>query len=133
MKLEGRLFTGVAVFLAIVTLIYWLLSRDPTGTTALALSIGLSLLIGFYLSFTARRIGERPEDRTDADVSDGAGDYGFFSPHSWWPLVTAASAAVATLGVVYDWWLFILGGSMLAVAAIGFVMEYYRGSFVEKE
>ena len=29
------------------------------------------------------------DDDLDAEVSDGAGELGFFSPHSWWPLPLA--------------------------------------------
>ena len=91
MKTEGLLFAGCAVFFAIVDIVYWTLSRDPTGTTALALAVGLAFLVGFYLFVTGRRTGMRPEDRRDAEISESAGEFGFFSPHSWWPLFTAAS------------------------------------------
>ena len=72
---------------------YWYTSYDPTGTTALALAVGLCLLTGFYLMFTGRRLPLRPEDDTEAEVSDGTGEIGFFSPHSWWPLFVGAAAA----------------------------------------
>ncbi len=49
MKTEGLLFAGCAVFFAVVDIVYWTLSRDPTGTTALALAVGLAFLVGFYL------------------------------------------------------------------------------------
>lgn len=127
MKVEGYLFAGVAIFFAIVTPIYWYTSKDPTGTTALTLSFGLSFLVGYYLLFTSRRIAPRPEDKQDAEIADGAGAYGFYSPHSWWPLALAGSAAVATLGAVFGWWLFALGGLMTLASVVGFVFEYYHG------
>lgn len=127
MKVEGYLFAGVAVFFAVITPIYWYTSEDPTGTTALALSFGLAFLVGYYLLFTARRIDPRPEDQVDAEIADGAGDYGFYSPHSWWPLALAAGAAMATLGLVFTWWLFILGVVLTMLAVIGLVFEYYTG------
>ena len=40
------------------------------------------LIIGTYFRFVARRLEERPEDNPEAEVSDGAGDLGFFSPGS---------------------------------------------------
>lgn len=127
MKVEGYLFAGVAVFLIPVTTIYWFYSEDPTGTTALAVSFGLAALISIYLFVTARRIEPRPEDNLDAEIADGAGDLGFFSPHSWWPLALAASLALATLGVVFGWWLLIAAVPFVTYAAMGFVFEYYRG------
>ena len=52
MKFEGFLFIGCAVFFGAVDIVYWYFSKDPTGTTALALSVGLAFLTGFYLLFT---------------------------------------------------------------------------------
>jgi hypothetical protein len=122
MKVEGWLFVGSAAFFAIMDVIYWHFSKDPTGTTALALSVGLAFLTGFYLLFTGRRLPPRPEDRPDAEIAEGTGELGFFSPHSWWPLITGMSAAVAALGAAIGWWLVLL-------SAIGFVFEYYRGQY----
>ena len=129
MKVEGWLFVGSAAFFAIMDVIYWHFSKDPTGTTALALSVGLAFLIGFYLLFTGRRLPPRPEDRPDSEIAEGTGELGFFSPHSWWPLITGMSAAVAALGAAIGWWLFLIGMLFVLMSAIGFVFEYYRGQY----
>jgi hypothetical protein len=129
MKVEGWLFVGCAAFFAIMDVIYWHFSKDPTGTTALALSVGLAFLTGFYLLFTGRRLPPRPEDRPEAEIAEGTGELGFFSPHSWWPLITGMSAAVAALGVAVGWWLFLIGMLFVLLSAIGFVFEYYRGQY----
>jgi hypothetical protein len=129
MKVEGWLFVGCAAFFAIVDVIYWHFSKDPTGTTALAFSVGLAFLTGFYLLFTGRRLPPRPEDRPEAEIAEGTGELGFFSPHSWWPLITGMSAAVAALGAAVGWWLFLIGMLFVLLSAIGFVFEYYRGQY----
>ncbi len=129
MKVEGWLFVGCAAFFAVVDVIYWHFSKDPTGTTALAFSVGLAFLTGFYLLFTGRRLPPRPEDRPDAEIAEGTGELGFFSPHSWWPLITGMSAAVAALGAAIGWWLFLIGMLFVLLSAIGFVFEYYRGQY----
>jgi hypothetical protein len=129
MKIEGYLFVFSALFFAIMDVIYWLWSHDPTGTTALALTVGLAGLVGFYLLFTGRRTGMRPEDDKQGEIADGAGELGFFSPHSWWPLFAALAAATAALGAVIGWWLLMIGMLAVILAAIGFVFEYYRGHF----
>ena len=129
MKVEGWLFVGCAAFFAIMDVIYWQYSKDPTGTTALALSVGLAFLTGFYLLFTGRRLPPRPEDRPEAEIAEGTGELGFFSPHSWWPLITGMSAAVAALGAAVGWWLFLIGMLFVLLSAIGFVFEYYRGQY----
>jgi hypothetical protein len=127
-RTEARIFTLLAVFFLIVTPIYWWFSGDPTGTTALALTFGLSFLIGYYLAFTARRLeAARPEDRGDAEVHEGAGEQGFYSPHSWWPLACAAAGAVVFMGLIFGIWLLIIGLVFAVWAVIGLVFEYYRG------
>jgi hypothetical protein len=129
MKVQGWLFLASGLFFAGVDVIYWFWSHEPTGTTALAVSVGLALMIGYYLLFTARRIGEQPEDNKQAEISDGAGEIGFFSPHSWWPLFITLSCGLAAVGFVIGWWLFFIGMSAVIMSAVGFVFEYYRGNF----
>ena len=131
MKTEGRIFTGLAIFFVVVAAAYGELSREVIGTTALVLSGALALAIGFYMYRLSARFGPRPEDRPDADIDEGAGEYGFYSPHSWWPLPTAASAATMMLGFVFGWWLTVLGVFLLISCAVGFVFEYYRGYHAE--
>ena len=82
MKVEGAVFNFFGVFAAVSGFIYWWFSRDPTGTAAMALCAGLGVLIGGYLLFTGRRIGMRPQDLPDAEVADGAGELGHFTPGS---------------------------------------------------
>ena len=127
MKFEGSLFIGCAIFFGGADIVYWYFSKDPTGTTALALAVALALLTGFYLLFTGRRLPLRPEDTPDGEIEEGTGELGFFSPHSWWPLYVGLAAALAAFGVAIGWWLFLIGLLALFLTVIGFVFEYYRG------
>jgi hypothetical protein len=129
MKFEGSLFVGCAIFFGGADIVYWYFSKDPTGTTALALAVGLAFLTGFYLLFTGRRLPERPEDNPDGEIEEGTGELGFFSPHSWWPLFVGLAAAIAALGVAIGWWMFLIGLLALFLTTIGFVFEYYRGVY----
>jgi len=129
MKFEGSLFIGCAIFFGAADIVYWYFSKDPTGTTALALSVGLAFLTGFYLLFTGRRLPERPEDNPVGEIAEGTGELGFFSPHSWWPLYVGLAAALAALGVAIGWWLFLIGLLAIFLTTIGFVFEYYRGNY----
>ena len=129
MKIEGFLFVGCAVFFAGADVVYWYFSKDPTGATALALAVGLAFLTGFYLLFTGRRLPRRPEDDPEGEISEGTGELGFFSPHSWWPLFLGLSAALAAAGFAVGWWLFLIGALLTILSAIGFVFEYYRGVY----
>lgn len=127
MRVESAVFGFIFAFLLIVSIIYGVLSGDPTGTTALVLSFCLAGMISYYLWFTSRRMEARPEDRPDADISEGAGEMGFFSPHSWWPIATAFSAAIVALGLVFGPWLSVIGFGLLLPAVFGFLFEYYLG------
>ncbi len=129
MRVEGWLFLGCAFFFGVADIFYWNLSHDPTGSTALALSVGLAFLTGFYVLFTGRRLPQRPEDDPEGEIEQGTGELGFFSPHSWWPLYVGLAAALAAIGVAIGWWLFLIGALALIFAVIGFVFEYYRGLF----
>jgi hypothetical protein len=127
MKVEAWVFGILTLFVLIVAPIYWVMSEDPTGTTALVMTFFLALLVTFYLAITARRMDARPEDRKEAEIADGAGELGFFPPYSWWPLWCAATLSIIVLGLVFGWWLFIIGTGLGIIALSGFIFEYYRG------
>lgn len=134
MRVQAFMFYGCALFFLVTDIVYWLWSKDATGTTALGISVGLAGLIGFYLDFTIRRldkanVGPLPEDNKEGEIADAAGELGFFSPYSWWPLFLALSAACVALGVVFGWWLAIIGVAATMMSTIGLVFEYYRGHF----
>jgi len=128
-KIEGLLFAMGAVFYAFIAAIYWYFSRDQIGTTALALTGALAFLVSFYALYTSKRVYPRPEDRLDAEVDEADPEYGFFSPHSWWPLVLGFSTMVIVFGLIFAVWLIVLGVFVLFVALIGWMFEYYRGAF----
>jgi len=126
-KAEAWIFGGNAAFFAVVTPTYWFLTDDPTGTAALIMTTLLATLVTLYLGFHANKMDARPEDRSQAEVVEGAGELGFFPPYSWWPLWCASALGVCVLGVVFGWWLFIIGVGAGSIALIGWVFEFYRG------
>ena len=127
MKAEAWIFGLNAVFFALVAPAYWWLTYDPTGTSALVMTTLLTVLVTFYLGFHASKMDPRPEDRKTAEIAEGAGELGFFPPYSWWPLWCAMTAAVMVLGVVFGWWLFIIGAGLGSVALSGWIFEFYVG------
>lgn len=124
MKLEAFLFAGVAAFFAVVTSVYVALHREPAGTSALLVSFLMSSLISFFLWMQYRRHGERPQDRKESEVQDGAGPLAFFSPRSYFPVFTAVGTALAGTGVVYGLWLFLIGVGLIAPGVAGFVFQH---------
>ena len=127
MKAEYWTIAGCCVFFGVTAPIYWWLTYDPTGTTALVMTALLCALLGFYLGVVANQIPDRPEDRSDGEIAEGAGEQGFFPPYSWWPLFCGLAFATIVLGVVIGWWLFIIGAVLGAVTLSGWIYEYYRG------
>ncbi len=127
MKAESWIIVSLAIFCALVAPIYWWITYDPTGTTALVMTTLLCALLGFYLIVVAKQIPARPEDRLDAEILEGAGELGFFPPYSWWPLYCSLAFSAIVLGVVFGWWLFIIGVGIGLFTLIGWVYEYYRG------
>ncbi len=126
MKLESRIFLLVTVFLFIAAAVYLPWSRDPIGGTALIVSGGLCGLCGTYFAFVSRRIPPRPEDRADAEIAEGAGVLGFFSPSSYWPFSIGAGAAITGLGIAYyQPWILAVGGVFILFSAGGLIFEYY--------
>ena len=129
MKTSWLLFIGLSIFYAIMTVIYWQLGGEPVGVTAIALSGGLAFIIGFYLWFTSRRLGNvLPEDNLQGEIADSAGELGFYSPHSWWPLPVALSACTLGLGLIIGWWLVLIGVGSLLISVLGLVLQYERPS-----
>ncbi|AFU00240.1 MULTISPECIES: cytochrome c oxidase subunit 4 [Nocardia] len=134
MKIEARIFELLTLFFAITAVIYGYFTGQSrtgvewAGTTAIVLTAGLSLIIGTYFRFVARRLDLRPEDYEDAEIVDGAGDLGFFSPGSFWPILLAGAGSITALGLAFfQFWLIGLGVVCVLAAAAGLVFEYYLG------
>jgi len=128
MRVESRIFELLTAFFFLLALIYGVLSREPAGITALALSGGLTLIIGTYFRFVARRLSLRPEDFGDAEVSDGSGDLGFFSPGSYWPISLAAAAGMTAIAVAFfQVWFIVISLIVVVGVAAGLVFEYHLG------
>ncbi|MFE9326696.1 cytochrome c oxidase subunit 4 [Nocardia sp. NPDC052278] len=134
MKIEARIFELLTVFFVIVAIVYGYFTGQSrtgvewAGTTATVLTAGLSLIIGTYFRFVARRLDLRPEDYEDAEIVDGAGDLGFFSPGSFWPITLAGAGAITALGLAFfQFWLIGIGVVCILGAAAGLVFEYYLG------
>jgi len=126
-KTSWVLFAGIGIFYAIMATIYSSIGGDPAGIACLILSSALALLVAFYVWFTQKKIGAvLPEDNLNAEIADGAGELGFYSPHSWWPLAVASCTIMAGLGLIIGWWLTAIAAGLLIMSIIGFVTEYEK-------
>lgn len=127
MKIEGWLFAAGFFFYTLVGVVYGWLSNDIIGTVLLLFTGLLALIAGFYILYTAKRVYPRPEDRRDANIDEADPEYGFFSPHSWWPLAVGFASFVLVLGFIFAAWMFAFGVIILMIAVSGWLFEYYYG------
>ena len=120
MRVEARIFVGIASFLLAVTAVYWLSSSEDAGTTMLVLSAGMAMLVGGYLAVQSRT-------RTDPAEGEGAGtadpsrppaDQEPYLPHaSIWPFAMGMGLVVMANGLVLGMWA-LAPGAMLAGASL---------------
>jgi hypothetical protein len=134
MKTEARLFLGLASFCWLASIGYGIWTRqdqghvEVAGLAALILSGGLLGISGSFFWFVSRRIDARPEDRIDAEIAEAAGELGFFSPGSYWPLGMASGAMVTAVGfALVQIWLVIVGVLGIMFTVGGLLFEYYLG------
>jgi len=136
MHIEARVFEFLTAFFALASVVYGVLTAmyaqggiEWAGTTALVLTTGLTMIIGTFFRFVARRLDTRPEDYEDAEIADGAGELGFYPPHSWWPVFIALSASITAVGVAL-WlsWLIVAGVCFVLTTVAGLVFEYHTGA-----
>ena len=142
MKIESAFLIGVGVFFGCVGLIYWFLSYEDGGFLMLLGSCALGFLPGLYYFFWNRRfhghkyffwgktdrvVGDRPEDRSDATIADGAGVISSFPGSSIWPFTLGMGAFVLVLSLVFGVWLALIGVSLILTALVGVTAESRRG------
>ncbi len=127
MKANWQLFTGLSVFYVLMSVVYWYVGGEAVGITGMLLAACLAGMVGFYVWFTQKRIGKlMPSDNLTAEISDGAGELGFYSPHSWWPLPVALAAVAMGMGLIIGWWLTVIAVTALFFGIIGWVTEYEK-------
>ena len=126
----------MALYFFVLTAVYTVWAIIDTGvvewigTIAIGLSGILATFIAFYLQVELRNQGGvLPEDRLDADIDDGDPELGFYSPWSWWPMMLAAGAAIAMLGMSVGIWVAFYAIPVVLIALVGWTFEYYRGYF----
>jgi uncharacterized membrane protein YphA (DoxX/SURF4 family) len=136
MKTNIALLWVLTVYFFVLAAVYTVWSLidsgevEWAGSLAIGLSGGLAVFIAFYLQIQLKNQGgELPEDRLDAEIDDGDAEIGFYSPWSWWPIVLAAGAALAFLGLAVGVWVTFYAVPLVLIALVGWTYEYYRGYF----
>ena len=132
----SKVFYAIGTFLALMAVFYilatawigedaYLFGVEWVGAVGLVLAAVMSFMLAGYLDITERRMDIVPEDWEEAEIEDGAGVLGFFSPSSIWPLAMAGSIGFLGLGVIFlYYWLIALGAVCLIAACAGLSLQY---------
>lgn len=129
MKISSKLFLYLGFFYVPLIFIYGYFThwKEPVGAVGLGLSAGFGIMVAGYLTITDRKLDLSPSDNEDGEIADISGEYGFFSPHSWWPIALAGALSVLALGMAIGWWIVIVATPVLCLCVVGWVFEYFRG------
>ncbi|AKK06517.1 Cytochrome c oxidase subunit IV [Corynebacterium mustelae] len=143
MRATAKIMYSMAAFLGVMSVLYFLgtMYLDDTGNlyvdgggsfnfewaggVSLILATALALMLGGYLHFTEKRIDVLPEDWEEAEIADGAGTLGFFSPFSIWPAAMSGAVAVLGFGIVFmHYWMIALGAVLLIYTTTMLNLQY---------
>ena len=132
----AKVFYAIGTFLGLMAVIYifatswigedaYLFGLEWVGGVALVLATALCFMMGVYLDFTERRMDVVPEDWEEAEIEDGAGVLGFFSPHSLWPFAMSGAVLFLGLGIAfYQLWLIAFGAVFLIWTTTQLNLQY---------
>jgi Cytochrome c oxidase subunit IV len=121
-----KVFLSVALFLTVITILYWIRTSEYAGTLLLGGCVVMSVVIaGFAIRRgSLRHSSDAPEDRPDATPADVAGqEIGSFPLSSAWPVVFAAGMVFVGVGLLYTLVLLPVGVILGTIAVIGLMRE----------
>jgi len=125
MRIETRVVLASAVFVALITGIYWFTSYEDAGTTMLGLGAAAYAMLSGYLYLQARRLRRgppRPEDEEEPKVF-GPEEIGFFPAASVWPAAMGLGSVFIALGLVFGYWFIVIGLIVFVGAITGYATE----------
>ena len=125
MKTETKVVLFAAVFVAVISTIYWFTSYEDAGTVMLGMgAVAYAMLCGYlYLQVRRLRGGPtRPEDDDDGVVV-GDVEVGFFPAASVWPVALALGVILVGLGLVFGLWFFVIAAIFIVGAVAGYAVE----------
>ena len=130
MKTTVKTFILLAVFCLVVGMVYGYLTgfQELAGFPALLAVAAMSLMLAVYLWLVDHSTGAMlPEDREDGEIVEMSGDYGAFSPWSWWPLLLGIGCAIFVTALAVGWWIIGLAVPVVLLGLIGLIFEHSRG------
>ena len=120
MRVEARMFLGIAGFVAFITLVYGVFAREEAGTTMLLLTAGMGAVMGGYLVVQARRRVEPAADPRPA------GDVHYLPHASVWPFAIGIGSVLVGNGFALGLWAVLPGAALLGYGLWGFARQSRR-------
>ena len=132
----SKVFYAIGTFLALMAVFYmistawigedaYLYGLEWVGGVGLVLATALCFMLAVYLDITERRMDVVPEDWEEAEVEDGAGVLGFFSPSSIWPFAMSGAVMFLGLGIAFwQLWLVVFGAVFLVWTTTQLNLQY---------
>ena len=115
LRVQWRIFLGLAGFIAFLGVIYWFVSYEDAGTTLLGLAAGLALLCGGYLFVQGRK---RPAAESSHPPAEE------YLPHSSvWPFGIGFGLFLAVNGLILGPAWTLPGAVLVATSVGGFVRQ----------
>lgn len=103
---------GIALYVGLVTVVYWLVADEVAGTLLLVF-LGTAVVVLVLLGRALRRSTEPALEMEEEPVVTA-------SP---WPLLGAAAAMLIGLGLLYGPWLWLPGAGLAVAAGYGWITQ----------
>lgn len=128
MRVEARIFLGIASFLVLATVVYFVTSSENAGSTMLLLAGGMALMIGGYLTVQARQRTDAAEpQREGGGGSDDPAAEEAYLPHaSIWPFALGMGLVVLANGLALGLWAVVPGALLTAASGFGYARQSRR-------
>ena len=124
MRTGAKVFLGSATFALVISMAYWFVTSEPTGTALLVSMILAPGLMAAYAASVSSGPTRPPQDRPDADPSaPDALVLGPVVPASIWPIALGGGALLVAAGLAYGVWLLLPAGAVFLVTVVGLARE----------
>ena len=129
MRVEARIFLGIAGFLVVATVVYGLAGSEFAGTTMLLLAAGMALGVGAYLAAQSRRHVDPAEGEPleGGAVEPAPAAHDAYLPHaSVWPFAMGMGLVVMANGLVLGLWALVPGALLTGTSLWGYARQSRR-------
>lgn len=130
MKTSVKMLNLLGLFCVVAAFVYGYLTgfEELVGFPALLCVATMLFMLSVYIWLVQRSAGAMlPEDREDGEIIELAGDYGAFSPWSWWPLLLGIGCALAFTSLAVGYWIIMLAVPVVLLGLLGLIFEHSRG------